>query len=140
MAEILHELLIKSTPEKAYRALTEQKQLAEWWTRDVVAEPIVGLAAQFGFSRRKTVFIMTMLKLEPNHQVVWRCEGGHPEWKDTVLTFTIDPVDQGVRLFFRHEGWKSTEGTFARSSFDWARYLISLKEYLASGRGTPHSG
>jgi uncharacterized protein YndB with AHSA1/START domain len=140
MFEILHELHIETTPEKTFRALTEESGLAGWWTLDAHADPVAGTAARFGFSKRTVVFTMMIDKLEKDRLVQWHCLDGPPEWADTWLSFTLEPHGQGTKLRFRHWGWKSTDGIFARCSFDWARYLISLKEYLCSGRGTPHLG
>lgn len=35
MAELHHQIVIKSTPEKVYAALTTQSGLRSWWTADV---------------------------------------------------------------------------------------------------------
>jgi uncharacterized protein YndB with AHSA1/START domain len=140
MADILHQLFIQASPEQVYKALTERDGLASWWTRDTVVEPVQGLTAQFGFNRRQTVFEMLIVELDPFNKVVWRCIGGPDEWLGTIVAFSLDPLKDGVTLRFSHAGWKRTDGLFAVCSFDWARYLISLKEYAASGTGTPHKG
>ena len=140
MPDILHRLKIEASPHQVYQALTEQRGLSSWWTRDTVTDPVAGLTAQFGFSGRKVLFHMFIESLEADKKVVWRCLGGHPEWEGTVLTFQLEPYGEGSVLHFTHAGWSSTAGIFATCNFDWARYLISLKEYLTTGRGTPHRG
>ncbi|MEJ2536416.1 MAG: hypothetical protein P8048_05090 [Calditrichia bacterium] len=47
MEEIRHFLNIKSSPEKVYRAITEQEGLASWWTRETIAKPQIGSIAEF---------------------------------------------------------------------------------------------
>lgn len=140
MADILHELVIHASPEDVYQALTEEEGLANWWTRDTRAVPMVGAVAEFGFHDRSVVFKMRIDQLVPGRKVSWYCLGEHPEWKETVLEFGLSPDSDRTRLRFSHRGWKSINGIFARCSFDWARYLLSLKSYLETGEGNPHAG
>lgn len=140
MPDILHALLIRASPSRVYHALTEPQALAAWWTRDTVAKPVVGSVAQFGFNRREVIFRMFVQELAEPRCVRWRCLGGHPEWKDTEITFALAPAADGTFLRFAHRGWTSSEGVFAVCNFDWARNLMSLKAYLESGRGSPHPG
>jgi uncharacterized protein YndB with AHSA1/START domain len=140
MPEILHRLTIEAPPSKVYQALTEERGLASWWTRDTVAEPLAGLTAQFGFANRQTVFRMFIEKLEKDKTVTWKCLDGHPEWVGTIIAFHLEPSQTGTVLNFSHTNWERSDGILPMCSFDWARYLISLKEYVTSGRGTPHEG
>jgi uncharacterized protein YndB with AHSA1/START domain len=137
MSEIQHELFIKSTPTKVYQALTEQKGLSSWWTRHTQAEPHTNTIAQFTFDHGKTAFRMKIIRLLPNKAVVWHCIGGLPEWLDTQLYFELEPSKDGTILHFAHRGWKRTTGIFAKCSFDWAKYLMSLRSYLEKGQGYP---
>lgn len=140
MPDILHQLVIEAPPSAVYRALTEPGELASWWTADVEAEPELGSVAVFGFDDRTTVFKMKIEDLEADGFVRWHCVGGHPEWEHTELTFDLSVDDGRTTLYFAHRGWESTDGILATCSFEWARYLTSLKSYLETGSGTPHSG
>lgn len=137
MAEILHELFIKVPPGKVYQALTEQKGLANWWTRHTQAEPRINSIAQFSFEHGQTTFRMKILRLITNKAVVWHCVGGHPEWDDTQIYFELEPSKDGTILHFAHRGWKRPTGILPKCSFDWARYLMSLRSYLEKGKGYP---
>jgi uncharacterized protein YndB with AHSA1/START domain len=138
--EILHRLLIRAKPADVYRVLTTRDGLAAWWTRDVTAEPTVGSVALFGFHQREIVFRMFIQELAEAARVRWRCLGGHPEWKDTEISFVLSPAVGGTVLDFAHRGWTSSDGIFPVCSFDWARYLTSLKTYLETATGAPHPG
>ena len=140
MPDIHHELTIGTTPARAFRAVTTAEGLSRWWTKDSVAQPQVGSIAEFGFNRRTVVFRMRVVSLKRNREVRWRCLDGHPEWTGTRLVFGFNPVTGGTRVRFTHLGWKSAKGILAMCSFDWARYLMSLRRYLESGRGAPHRG
>ena len=65
MADLKHQIPIRSTPEKVYAALTTQAALRAWWTADTEIEEKVGGKAEFGFDRRATFFRMNIEKLEP---------------------------------------------------------------------------
>ncbi len=140
MAEILHQLTIAADPEAVYEALTTEDGLANWWTRDATAETRQGGTAVFGFNRHGVVFTMTIDELEPGSKLVWRCTAGPDEWVGTQVTFALSRTPDRTRVDFRHEGWERTDGMLPRCSFDWARYLLSLKSYLETGEGRPHRG
>jgi hypothetical protein len=41
-------------------------------------------------------------------------------------------------LAFAHRGFKCADDGFAGATTRWSFYLVSLKQYLESGRGTPN--
>jgi predicted ester cyclase/uncharacterized protein YndB with AHSA1/START domain len=138
MPDIIHQLIIKSSTDEVYRALTEQRGLSDWWTTDVVAEPSAGSVAEFGFGNRSTVIKVRVEELIPSTLVRWRCLGGIDEWTQTTLRFEMKPQGGNTLLVFRHLGWKSSDGVFGLCSFDWAHYLMSLRSFVETGKGNPH--
>jgi uncharacterized protein YndB with AHSA1/START domain len=140
MPEIMHQLRIEAPPERVYRAVTEQQGLVNWWTRDTKAEPTAGSVAEFGFNKRGTVFRMKITRLDRPRLVQWTCLGEHQEWEATRISFELTPDGEGTVLLFHHLGWLSTDGILPMCSFDWAMYLMSLRDYLETGRGRPHTG
>ncbi len=137
MPEILHELRVKASQKQVYDAVTDQKQLASWWTTDVSAKPVMGSVSVFGFENHQFVMKMRVDRLDPGSQVEWHCLGEHPEWKDTTVTFKMRPEGEQTILQLRHAGWKSTDGLLGMCSYGWASHLTSLKSFLESGKGTP---
>lgn len=136
MPDILHEVTIKASPEKVYKALTEQSGLAAWWTRDVTAQPKVGTVSEFRFDM---TFKMKVDELDTGRKVYWTpVDGGPPDWAGTRITWDLNSVDGGTRVLFGHRDYASTEGSFANVSYNWAGYLISLKHYLETGKGAPY--
>jgi hypothetical protein len=86
------------------------------------------------------VVLLSGEALEPNKPVQWRCLGDHPAWIDTEVIFDLTPDTESTTMRFSHLKWKSSDGMLARCSYDWARYLTSLKSYLEIGTGMSHSG
>jgi uncharacterized protein YndB with AHSA1/START domain len=140
MPEILHLLKIDAPAEAVYEAVTDRDGLASWWTRDTEGTGEVGLLTMFGFNDRETVFEMEVTKLEPGNRVEWRCLGGHHEWEGTDLFFGLEREGDRTVLRFGHTGWESTEGILPLCSYNWARYLSSLKSYVETGEGDPWPG
>lgn len=140
MPEILHQLVIDVPPTAVFGAITQKKGLSSWWTTDVKAQPEVGSIAEFGFNSRAALFEMRVVALDKPNFVRWHCLGGHPEWSNTDITFALSARDGVTVLRFAHRGWESSEGILAQCSYDWARYLSSLKSYLETGTGSPHAG
>jgi len=137
MHEINHQLSINVSPERVYQALITESDLNNWWTRDSKAKPEVGTVAEFGFGPKFDPFHMRIDELVPNEKVTWHCNGLNPEWIDTVIQFEIKESDNGAQLQMRHNQWKSNEGIFPMCSYEWAYFLMSLKSYLETGKGTP---
>ena len=50
MADILHRVGIKSSPDEVYKALTTREGLAAWWTNNTQGEGKVGGVLKFRFS------------------------------------------------------------------------------------------
>ncbi len=140
MPEIIHKLLIKSPPETVYEALTTQEGQSSWWTRDCRVIPKIETVAEFYFDNRSDSAHMKIVALEPHGKVSWSCIDGDPEWIGTNIQFELSPHEKGTILFFTHKGWITTDGFFPNCSFDWAKYLLSLKMYLETGKGNPHPG
>jgi uncharacterized protein YndB with AHSA1/START domain len=138
MPEILHQLIIEVPPPATFDAITEERGLSKWWTTDVRAQPNAGSIAEFGFNDRAVVFHMRIVAIDKPHFVRWHCLAGHPEWCNTDLVFAMSSRKGATLLRFAHRGWVSSEGILAQCSYDWARYLSSLKSYLEKGTGSPH--
>lgn len=135
MTDVLFEVPIAAAPETVYEAITTQNGLARWWTPDVSAQPEAGSIAEFRFRGGQYVAQMKIVRLERPARVEWAVKRGAPEWAGTSITFDLSPAGNGTTLRFGHRDYPSTEGLFANVSFNWAWYLISLKDYLEKGQG-----
>ncbi len=138
MPDILHEVEIEGSPDKIYKALTEQRGLAAWWTIHATAEPKIGSVGEFQFEGGKFVIKMQVDALEPGHKVYWKAVQGAPDWGGTRVTWDLTPVDNGTKVVLGHRDYPSYDGSFASVSYNWAMYLASLKSYVETGKGSPH--
>jgi len=60
VADLLHQIDIKASPQQVYAAFATSSGLASWWTTDAHAELKIGGKAEFGFNKRGVIYRMTI--------------------------------------------------------------------------------
>lgn len=136
--EIWHEILVDAAPSELYDALVQIPKLAHWWTTDVRGESAVGKRVEFWFSGFQGA-VMEVTELRAGEAVCWRVvAGGATDWLGTDLEFRILPDAHRSLLHFRHSRWPQDARSFPHCSLGWAIFLISLKEFVETGKGRPH--
>jgi uncharacterized protein YndB with AHSA1/START domain len=138
VAEIKHQINIKAAPDKAYAAVATQAGLRGWWTADTTADERIGGKAQFGFDKRGLLFHMTIDTLDPGKRVVWTCQGDHPEWNGTVLSWEFTPQNGGTTVRFTHSQWKAISEFCAMCNSTWGELMYRLKDYVEGRNPGPH--
>lgn len=136
MATIKHYLKINTSVDRLYKALTKQNGLANWWTVQVIAQPVVNSIAEFIFGERyhNKMRILTLIK---NKRVEWECLEGDKEWVGTRFCFDLEPQENYVYLRFEHSGWRTEGDFYASCNYFWGTYMTSLKNYCENGTGSP---
>lgn len=138
MTDILHRVVIESSPEKVYRALTDQGGLSAWWT-DATSEEKVGSIAEFSFGPDGAHKVnMQITEMVPNEKVAWNCVAGPWEHTDE-FSFEIKPDERGAVVNFANRGWVEPSEFYMHCNSKWGFFLgVSLKDYLETGQGRPH--
>ncbi|AUJ14237.1 ATPase [Xanthomonas oryzae pv. oryzae] len=136
--EIRHSTVIAAAPEVVSAALSEPRQLAHWWTREVsLADDLVHL-----YWSRQGWRVELSIDAGANHQLVcWRCHDSNMRdtdaWKSTVMRFELRPTSQGTQIDFVQSGYHDSlcKEACARG---WRFFLGSnLKHYVETGEGAP---
>jgi uncharacterized protein YndB with AHSA1/START domain len=136
--EIWHEIHISASLEAVFRAVADAKELAHWWTTDVRGESALGNKLEFWFNGNFAAE-MVVTALEPRELVRWRVtDRSIREWVDTELEFRIFRQRDQTFLHLRHSKWREDAQMFPECSMHWAIYLLSLKEFVETGKGRPH--
>lgn len=137
--EIWHEILINASAAELYAAVTDPKKLAHWWTTGARGESEVGKHLEFWFGEFLGA-IMEITALKPHELVQWRVtrKGGSTDWHDTELEFRILREEGRTTLHFRHSNWREDAKQFPHCSLGWAIFLLSLKEFVETGKGRPY--
>jgi uncharacterized protein YndB with AHSA1/START domain len=136
--EIWHEIHINASPKEVYDAVTDVKKLAHWWTTDTRGKSVVGEKLEFWFyGQMSAEMVVTALKVD--ELVQWRVtERSIPDWVNTEIEFKIFREDDQTFLHLRHAKWREDAKMFPECSMHWAIYLLSLKEFVETGKGRPH--
>lgn len=80
---------------------------------------------------------MEVQELNPQKDVRWRCVEGPEEWVGTDITFQLSQQDDQTILLFGHRNWREAIEFTAHCSMKWAVFLLSLREYVETGKGKP---
>lgn len=136
MPDILHRVGIRSSADKVFKALSEERGLAGWWTEDVKASPEVGVVNQFRFGD-KGFNHMKVVELLPGKRVAWQCVDGAKEWIGTEITFDLKEQQGTTLVLFAQRGWREQVEFMHYCSTKWAIYLMSLKSLCETGVGKP---
>jgi len=141
MVNIIHRIGIKSSAGKVYKALSTIKGLANWWTEEVEGDEKIGGKIEFTFRSDtgdiKGKMVMEVQELNPEKYVRWRCVDGPAEWIGTDITFELSQQDDQIIIIFGHRNWREAIEFTAHCSMKWAVFLLSLREYVETGKGKP---
>ncbi|MBV1881524.1 MAG: SRPBCC domain-containing protein [Pseudomonadales bacterium] len=138
MTDILHRIIIETSPEKVFNAITKQDQLSAWWTMAEM-KGTVGSVACFSFGPNGEHKVeMEITELVANERVCWKCVSG--PWIDTgAFQFNIQADERGSALQFSHLGWPEPNEFYMHCNAKWGFFLtVSLKNLLEKGIGQPH--
>jgi uncharacterized protein YndB with AHSA1/START domain len=141
MVDIIHRIGVKSPATKLYKALSTIEGLASWWTDEVEGEEKIGGKIALTFRSEtgdiKGKMIMEVQELNPQKNVKWRCTDGPAEWIGTDITFDLSQQDDQTIIIFGHRNWREAIEFMAHCSMKWAVFLLSLREYVETGKGKP---
>jgi len=137
MPDIMHLVEIHAPVERVFKALTTQEDISNWWTHDTKIEPRVGATGEFGFSDHQYVITVQVTDLKPPTRIEWKALSAGPAWTNTTIIFELRPQGSDTHVAFAHRGFKNADDDYARPTTRWGYYLVSLKQYLETGKGTP---
>jgi len=79
---------------------------------------------------------MTIKELVTDKKVIWQCTDEDGEWKNTFITFQLNVTDQQTFVNFSCIQWGKSD-LCSHCSTKWAVFMLSLKDYLETGKGKP---
>jgi uncharacterized protein YndB with AHSA1/START domain len=141
MVNIIHRIGIRSSSNKVYQAISTLEGLANWWTNEVEGEENIGGKIRFRFrttaGELKGEMIMEVRELNPSKSVRWLCVAGPEEWVGTEISFDLSEQDGQIIILFGHKNWRQAVEFTAHCSTKWAVFLLSLRQYVETGKGSP---
>jgi uncharacterized protein YndB with AHSA1/START domain len=136
MPDILHRVGVKASTKDVYKALATIDGLSGWWTATTTGESKMGGQIRFQFGDRG-FFNTNVLTLEPGKRILWEVIDGPAEWVGTKIEFDLKQEGEQATVMFKHMGWKEPVEFMHHCSTKWATFLMSMKAYVETGRGTP---
>lgn len=136
MEAIRHNVVIKATSEKIYKAITTQEGIESWWCKQTTAQPAVGFVNLFIFGEIRNG--MKVAELVPQKRVEWECIESIEEWVGTRISFDLEEKNDKTTLRFTHGDWRALTDVYAGCNYNWALFMKSLKSFCETGTGDPH--
>ncbi|WP_446744410.1 SRPBCC family protein [Silvibacterium acidisoli] len=134
-AESIHTVVIEKvfrhSPEKVWRALTEQSLLAQWLLKNDF-EPTVGRAFQFRVDPMPNwngIIDCEVQVVEPLKRLsyTWNSMG-----LESVVLFTLNPEEGGTHLRMEQSGFRpDQEAAYKGAGYGWQKFFGTLEKLLA---------
>jgi uncharacterized protein YndB with AHSA1/START domain len=135
-----HVRSIRAAPEKVFEAFVDPREILHWWGPD--DGPTLSAETDVRVGGRFRVVFRTMdgelhesmgeyLEIEAPRRLVMAWWWATTPHRRSLVTVSIDPIDEGARLTLLHEGFADTE---ARDSHEvgWAGTLDKLAKRVES--------
>lgn len=132
MANINHQIGVKTDLNSVLSALTTIQGLSQWWTSETEGNAEEGGKIRFLFNGAGPEVNVRKVS---NRGVEWRCIAGPDEWMDTDIVFDLENRGDETAVYFQHRNWKSETPFLSHCSMKWAVFMLSLKNYLETGTG-----
>jgi len=138
MPDIRHRVTISAPLTSVYESVATTEGISEWWSRNgVKGESSEGSRLEFYFGQPEPAAVMEVTQMSAEGRVHWSCVGGADEWIGTTLSFELSGNDDETVVMFTHAGWREPSEFMAHCSARWAYFLLSMKSYVETGKGTP---
>jgi uncharacterized protein YndB with AHSA1/START domain len=141
--DITHNLQIKASATKIYKAVATENGITGWWSKDCSVGESEGETSLLKFNKQGTIIEMGFrtLELSPNKRVVWQCISmPNPAWIGTKISTQISESAKGCEVVFSHtdfdEKWAGQE-PYEQTRGTWNHFMASLVSYCEGGAGEP---
>lgn len=140
MIDIIHRIGIRAPVADVYQAIASIDGVAGWWTRETTGEAKIGGVIHVRFRDRgvlKGEMDLEVVEQKPGEEVRWGVTAGPPEWIGTDVTFSLSQQEEYTVLLFGHRNWREAVEFTAHCSMKWATFLLSLRQLVENGEGSP---
>ncbi len=140
MQKTVHFIGAKTSKVQMFRAISTPEGLAAWWASSAQGQVKKGETLQLHFAGLTTLKF-TYDMIEPDEKLVLTCYDSFKAWDQTQLVWTLEEKEGQVFLTHIHQNIPYGDlESLAYFSTKWTVYLLSLKQYLETGLGTPYPG
>lgn len=107
--------------------LTSEEGLSMVWTSELSFSPQLGAINEFRFGDERPT-LMRVTDIGANRLMEWVCIGSDPEWIGTRVGFELQDREGRAAVTLRHSGWTRVSEFYRSCNYNWAIFLLSLKE------------
>jgi uncharacterized protein YndB with AHSA1/START domain len=137
-AEIRKTIVIDAPPQVVFKALTDEKQLTEWFPNQAILQARVGGAMEFRFQREDGSVdhkvVGKILEIVPGKKLSFSWKNtSDPDFPDTVVTWTLEPAGSKTKVTLVHTGFEKGRWLDLHDG-GWSYFIGRLAEYSAKGR------
>jgi uncharacterized protein YndB with AHSA1/START domain len=134
--EIEKHIVIDASPEVVFKAITDPKELTNWFPDQAILEAKVGGKVKFSFYKEEGqhgdcsgATEGTIIEFIPNKKVSYTWEKHNtPDFPRTVVTWKLEKIDDGrTRVNLLHTGFES--GKLFKHDEGWSYFLDRLRKY-----------
>lgn len=138
---IHHDMIVRTSPERVFHALTQPKDLSTWMAAPTAIDPpgqaAVGSVIAFQYGPQRSL-IVQVTAVEMGRLLRWQIsqpmwQRNQPELPQTA-TWTLTPYESSTLVDLRVDGWDEEEEAYASVSYKWASFMMRLKMYLGDLR------
>ena len=137
MAKVKHRVGIAGDLDAVFSALTSGDGFSAWWATSAVVDARLGGKIDLTFENL-TVLSFEYLDIRTPEFVHIRCTQGPGPWLGSELLFELQRDDDQVFVTLTHRNDAASEDDFLYFSTKWTCYLLSLRDWIESGRGMPY--
>ena len=132
MYNIYHDFIIKATKAEIFEAISNPKDLNNWWTKKCSGKPELNAEYNLFFSEKDNWFGKVSI-CDLNSSFHIKMTKTDEDWRPTSFGFDLEEAKSGTLVKFSHTNWKECNPHFKHTSFCWAILLNGLKQYVEKG-------
>ena len=137
MVKVKHQVGIDGSIDRVYSALTTNEGFAGWWASSADINKKIDGEIVLTFDNL-TVLSFRYADIQNNKKVVIKCTDGPGAWQGSGLVFDLTQADDQVFLTLTHQNSASSEDDFLYFNTKWTCYLLSLRDWVETGKGRPY--
>ncbi|MGY8769447.1 MAG: SRPBCC family protein [Pirellulales bacterium] len=137
MAKVRHRVGMNGSLDNVFATLTTNEGFAGWWASSAVICAEIGGAVDLTFAGL-TVLSFKYTDIQENKSVDIQCVTGPGPWQGSEILFALEQAEDQVFLTLTHQNSDASEDDFLYFSTKWTCYLLSLKDFVETGKGRPY--
>ena len=137
MFDIVHDFPIQAGATRVFEAVSTPAGLDAWWTKASSGKPAAGSEYELSFGP-KYEWRARVTRCEPPSIFELKIVSAEPDWRDSLVSFELEPRGDLTWVRFAHRGWPEANEHYRGSCYCWAMYLRVLRRNLEHGELVPY--